>query len=78
MYTCKNITALSKCLLPLACVNGVDVSLFTVFSFSGTQPENRINFLKCSNIWWCVDCRKKGLGIQKLRAEIQLCIYYFR
>lgn len=65
MYTCKSITALSKWLLPFACSNRVDVFLYTVLGFSGTQPENRINFLKCLNIWWCADYRKKS---QRLRS----------
>lgn len=67
---------LSVFFLPLALTGWM--SLYTIFGFSGTQPENRINFLKCSNIWWYVGCRKKGPGTQKLKAEIQFCIYYFK
>lgn len=62
MYTCKSITALSKWLLPLAHSSRVDVLLYIVLGFSGTQPENRINFLKCLDIWWCADYGGKSWG----------------
>lgn len=50
MYTSKDITALSNCSLPLTHVNRIDVFVCTIFGFTGTQPENRLDCLECSNI----------------------------
>lgn len=49
MYTSKNMAALSNCSLPLMPPGWMSF-LCIIFGWTGTQPENGLNFFQCLNI----------------------------